>query len=62
MTKYPPHVYVIPEDDADRQLADGFDLQCYLDTETLWTHAQLKHNDPDRQRMVTTVKPILFGP
>jgi len=24
MNKYLPHVYVIPEDDADRQLADGF--------------------------------------
>jgi hypothetical protein len=26
MNKYAPHVYVIPEDDADRQLADGFVL------------------------------------
>lgn len=24
MNKYSPHVYVIPEDDADRQIADGF--------------------------------------
>jgi len=24
MNKYAPHVYVIPEDDADRQIADGF--------------------------------------
>ena len=24
MNKYAPHVFVIPEDDADRQLADGF--------------------------------------
>jgi hypothetical protein len=26
MNKYAPHVYVIPEDDADRQIADGFAL------------------------------------
>jgi hypothetical protein len=26
MNKYLPHVYVIPEDDADRQIADGFVL------------------------------------
>jgi hypothetical protein len=26
INKYAPHVYVIPEDDADRQLADGFIL------------------------------------
>jgi hypothetical protein len=26
MNKYAPHVYVIPEDDANRQLADGFVL------------------------------------
>src|SRR3954447_13004574 len=32
MNKYAPHVYVIPEDDADRQIADGFVL-----------HHQVKH-------------------
>jgi hypothetical protein len=26
MNKYAPHVYVIPEDDRDRQIADGFVL------------------------------------
>lgn len=26
MNKYAPHVYVIPEDDANRQMADGFVL------------------------------------
>lgn len=26
MNKYAPHVYVIPEDDCDRQIADGFVL------------------------------------
>ena len=26
MNKYAPHIYVIPEDDADRQIADGFVL------------------------------------
>lgn len=26
VNKYKPHVFVIPEDDADRQIADGFVL------------------------------------
>jgi hypothetical protein len=26
MNRYKPHVYVIPEDDRDRQIADGFVL------------------------------------
>lgn len=30
MNKYLPHVYVIPEDDADRQLADGFVLHHHV--------------------------------
>jgi hypothetical protein len=29
---YPPHVYVIPEDDAYRQIADGFVLQESVDS------------------------------
>lgn len=29
---YPPHVYVIPEDDACRQIADGFVLQENVDS------------------------------
>jgi hypothetical protein len=161
MNRYAPHVYVIPEDDCDRQLADGFvlhdqvnvariqvmppaggwqavlmtfrgeyirrlreDVQghvvmlidfdghyidrraeferaipgdlkprvfvigakltpehlkkelgrnfenigtslaedCYAGIETIWSNEQLKHNDADRQRLVATVKPILFGP
>lgn len=31
MNKYEPHVYVIPEDDRDRQLADGFVLHHRVD-------------------------------
>ena len=30
------------------------------DTTALWGHEQLNHNDPDRQRLVQTVKPFLF--
>ena len=40
-----------------KSLADD----CFAGTETVWSHEQLKHNDPDRQRLVQTVKPILFG-
>ncbi len=32
MNRYAPHIYVIPEDDRDRQIADGFVL-----------HHQVKH-------------------
>jgi hypothetical protein len=32
MNKYAPHVYVIPEDDRDRQIADGFVLHHNVDT------------------------------
>lgn len=35
---------------------------CYQDTEAVWGHDHLKHNDPDRLRLVQRVKPILFGP
>lgn len=32
VNKYKPHVFVIPEDDADRQIADGFVLHAQVDT------------------------------
>lgn len=32
MNKYKDHVYVIPEDDADRQIADGFVLHHRIDS------------------------------
>ncbi len=32
VNKYLPHVYVLPEDDANRQLANGFQLDQYLAT------------------------------
>ena len=159
MNKYAPHVYVIPEDDRDRQIADGFVLHhdvkhtriqvvppaggwfkvldtfrdeyisklrdypaahivmlidfddqvekrkadfeneipnefktrvfvvgskhnpetlkralnigfeeigkslandCSAGTTEHWDHEQLQHNDPERQRLVQTVKPFLF--
>lgn len=31
VNKYKPHVYVIPEDDAERQVADGFTLHSSVD-------------------------------
>lgn len=31
MNKYAPHIYVIPEDDSDRQIADGFVLHHAVD-------------------------------
>lgn len=34
---------------------------CYKGTATLWGHDQLKHNEPDRLRLVQTVKSILFA-
>ncbi len=32
VNKYKPHLYVVPEDDAERQIADGFVLHSYVDT------------------------------
>src|SRR5262245_16377493 len=32
VNKYLPHVFVLPEDDANRQLANGFQLDPLLDT------------------------------
>jgi hypothetical protein len=34
---------------------------CFADTRLAWNHPQLKHNEADRQRLMLTVKPILFG-
>jgi hypothetical protein len=33
---------------------------CDAGTTTFWDYAQLRHNDSDRERLVQTVKPILF--
>jgi len=32
MNKYLPHLFVLPEDDANRQIANGFILSLNLDT------------------------------
>jgi hypothetical protein len=34
---------------------------CFAGTVTIWNHDHLKHNDPDRIRLLSIVKPILFG-
>jgi hypothetical protein len=34
---------------------------CYAGTEIVWTHEHLRHNDPDRHRLINVVKPILFA-
>ena len=33
--KYLPHVYVLPEDDANRQIVNGFFLNPYLKTNAI---------------------------
>lgn len=33
---------------------------CYNGTLTAWNHGQLKHNEPDRLRLLQTIKSILF--
>jgi hypothetical protein len=67
-----PRVFVIgsrqtPEDlrkelgmtfeDIGKSLADD----CNGGTENVWGHDHLKHNDPDRRRLVEVIKPILFS-
>lgn len=34
---------------------------CYKMTKVVWSHAQLAHNEPDRDRMEQSVRSILFG-
>jgi len=34
--------------------------ECDTGTEQLWTHGHLRHNNDDRARLTTTVKPFLF--
>jgi len=34
---------------------------CFADSETMWGHEQLKHNDPDRRRLIEKVKSIIFA-
>jgi len=33
---------------------------CYKGTDGSWTNEDMKHNDPDRIKMIETVRPILF--
>ena len=40
-----------------RCLAD----ECAAGTTKSWDHEQLRHNEAERQRLVQTVKPFLFG-
>lgn len=48
MNKHKPHVYVIPEDDRDRQIADGFCLHYAVDARRIqvmppangWSHVR----------------------
>jgi hypothetical protein len=44
-------------EDIGLSLADD----CQRNTEIVWSHDHLKHNDLDRQRMVQFIRPILFG-
>jgi hypothetical protein len=43
-------------EEIGRKLADD----CDADTTATWNHEHLKHNDPDRSRLVKAVRPILF--
>jgi hypothetical protein len=35
---------------------------CFAGTVGTWSHDHLKHNEPDRLRLVNIAKPILFAP
>jgi hypothetical protein len=35
---------------------------CHGETTTMWDHPHLKHNDPERVRLMKAVKSILFDP
>lgn len=44
-------------DEIGRTLADD----CFNDANTVWSHDHLRHNDPDRNRLISVVKAFLFG-
>ncbi|HWE96394.1 MAG TPA: hypothetical protein VG269_20700 [Tepidisphaeraceae bacterium] len=56
-------------EDLKRELGKNFEQiglsladECFSGTEATWSHEHLKHNNPDRLRLVSAVRPILFGP
>ena len=53
---YKPHVLVLPEDAANRQLANA----CVDGATGLWAHPMLQHNQPEIERLIRNVKPFLF--
>jgi hypothetical protein len=42
------------------QIGESLAEDCYQDTCNFWGHEQLKHNEPDRLRLMKTVRSILF--
>jgi hypothetical protein len=74
LNRYKPHLFVLPEDDANRQIANRFLLSfedigeglandCADNTNSLWGHPLLRHNRAELDRMIAAVKPFLFqGP
>ncbi len=55
-------------EDLKKELARNFEQiglsladECHQGAETVWTHDHLKHNDPDRHRLIQIIKPIIFG-
>jgi hypothetical protein len=43
-------------EDIGKSLADA----CFKGIDGDWSHQELSHNDPDRQRLLRSVKPFLF--
>ncbi|HEX5446772.1 MAG TPA: hypothetical protein VFW87_23340 [Pirellulales bacterium] len=67
-----PRVFVIGMKDTPEALKaalrQGFEQigarladDCGVDSAGLWDHDQLSHNEGERQRLVQTIKPILFS-
>ena len=42
------------------QIGTALADDCDAGETALWEHEELNHNDPDRQRLIQTVKPFLF--
>ena len=74
VNRYRPHIMILPEDDANRQLANGFvshafiaprsvqvlPSECYENRRELWKHELLQHNAGELERMTLALRPILF--
>ncbi|HUY88749.1 MAG TPA: hypothetical protein VMV10_08450 [Pirellulales bacterium] len=60
-SKYTPEALKKSMKIAFEKIGESLAGDCRADTAENWSHEQLEHNETERQRLVETVKPFLFG-